>query len=130
MPVDVEFIKKQIDLVLEEEKVVYAKTGMLYSPEIIKAIANKVKEHDLKLVVDPVMIAGSGGLLSKNNIAQSLKKDLLLIFVILIEAPNRDRFRAKRRISHYNKSRRSIQNNKYKSACITARFSNLTFLLL
>ena len=77
MPVDVEFIKKQIDLVLEEEKVVYAKTGMLYSPEIINAIADKVKKHDLKLVVDPVMIAGSGGLLSKNNVAQSLKKDLL-----------------------------------------------------
>ncbi|MGV8144724.1 MAG: bifunctional hydroxymethylpyrimidine kinase/phosphomethylpyrimidine kinase [Methanothermobacter sp.] len=77
LPVDVDFIKKQIDTILEEEKIVYAKTGMLYSPEIIKAVADRVEEYQLKVVVDPVMIAGSGGLLSGDDLSKSLKKYLL-----------------------------------------------------
>lgn len=77
MPIDVDFIAEQIDVVLEEENIFYAKTGMLYSPEIIKTVADKVEEYDLKVVVDPVMIAGSGGLLSKKNVVHALKKYLL-----------------------------------------------------
>ncbi len=77
LPVDVEFIEKQIDTVLEQEKVVHAQTGMLYSPEIIKLVRDKVEEYNLNVVVDPVMVAGSGGLLSKDNVVRSLKKDLL-----------------------------------------------------
>lgn len=76
-PVAVDFIESQIDLILEEEKIIYAKTGMLYSPEIIKTIASKVEEYGLKLVVDPVMIAGSGGVLTKDNLTKALKKHLL-----------------------------------------------------
>lgn len=77
LPVDVEFIKKQLDSVLEEEKIVYTKTGMLYSSEIIKTVAAKIEEYDLKVVVDPVMVAGSGGRLSKDSLVRSLKEDLL-----------------------------------------------------
>src|SRR5690606_23198933 len=57
--------------------IVYVKTGMLYSPDIIKAVAGKVEEHEFQLVVDPVMIAGSGDLLSQKNVVNSLKNDLL-----------------------------------------------------
>ncbi len=78
-PVDPQFIEKQIDSVLEQEKIEFVKTGMLYSPEIIKTVAKKVHEHELQVVVDPVMIAGSGGFLSKKGIAGSLKKHLLPI---------------------------------------------------
>ncbi len=78
-PVDPHFIEKQIDSVLKQEKIEFAKTGMLYSPEIIKTVAGKAREHELKLVVDPVMIAGSGGFLSKKGIAGPLKKHLLPI---------------------------------------------------
>lgn len=77
LPVYEDFIEKQIDTILEEEKIVYAKTGMLYSPEIIKTVAGKIEEYELKVVVDPVMIAGSGGLLSKDDVVRSLKEDLL-----------------------------------------------------
>ena len=75
--VDPDFLAQQIDLVLEEEDIQHAKTGMLYSPEIVKVVARKVKEYQLKLVVDPVMVAGSGGSLSQENMAESLKKHLL-----------------------------------------------------
>ena len=50
---------------------------MLYSSDIIKTVASKIKEYQLKIVVDPVMVAGSGGLLSKKDMVNSLKKYLL-----------------------------------------------------
>jgi hydroxymethylpyrimidine/phosphomethylpyrimidine kinase len=75
--VDTEFIAEQIDMVLEAEDIHYAKTGMLYSPEIVEIVASKVREYNLKLVVDPVMVAGSGGVLSDENLAESIKKHLL-----------------------------------------------------
>lgn len=76
-PVSTEFVAEQIDLVLEAEDIQYAKTGMLYSPEIVEIVASKVQEYCLKLVVDPVLIAGSGGVLSQENLAKSIKKHLL-----------------------------------------------------
>ena len=76
-PVDTEFIAEQIDMVLEAENIQYAKTGMLYSPEIVEIVASKVREYNLKLIVDPVLVAGSGGILSEENLAESIKKYLL-----------------------------------------------------
>jgi hydroxymethylpyrimidine/phosphomethylpyrimidine kinase len=76
-PVELEFIEKQIDTIMEQEKIKYAKTGMLYSTEIIKGVALKVSEYDLSVVVDPVMIAGSGGSLSRKDLGISFKKYLL-----------------------------------------------------
>ncbi len=76
-PVNTDFVAEQIDIVLEEENIIYAKTGMLYSPEIVKLVARKVKDYQLKLVVDPVLVAGSGGVLSQNNLVGALKKYLL-----------------------------------------------------
>lgn len=76
-PVDPQFIEKQIDAVLKEEKIEFAKTGMLYSDKIIKTVAKKAFEHELRMVVDPVMVAGSGGFLSEKDIAKSLKKHIL-----------------------------------------------------
>jgi len=78
-PVEPHFIEKQIDTVLKQEKIEFAKTGMLYSDKIIKTVTSKVSEYKLKVVVDPVMKAGSGGFLSKKDVAKSIKKHLLPI---------------------------------------------------
>jgi hydroxymethylpyrimidine/phosphomethylpyrimidine kinase len=72
-----DFIEKQIETVLEDLPVKFAKTGMLYTSENVKFISNKVAEHELELVVDPVMVAGSGDLLSVEGYAETLKKYLL-----------------------------------------------------
>jgi hydroxymethylpyrimidine/phosphomethylpyrimidine kinase len=72
LPLDINFINKQIETVLDQEKIEYVKIGMLYSDKIIKTVSKKVLEYDLKVIVDPVMIAESGGLLSQ-NIGDSLK---------------------------------------------------------
>jgi hydroxymethylpyrimidine/phosphomethylpyrimidine kinase len=76
-PVSTDFIEKQMDTVLEDYSIKYAKTGMLYSAENVKVVAEKVVFHDLNIVVDPVMVAGSGGSLSIGGYAESLKKYLL-----------------------------------------------------
>ena len=76
-PVSPEYIEEQIDSVMDAYDVEFIKTGMLYSPEIIKLVAEKVKEYDLKAVVDPVMVATSGGNLTKEDIADAFNKYLL-----------------------------------------------------
>lgn len=81
-PVNSDFIAEQIDMVLEAENIHYAKTGMLYSAEIVELVASKVKEYQLKLVVDPVMVAGSGGILSQENLVGAMKKNLLPMAVL------------------------------------------------
>ena len=50
---------------------------MLYSKENVKIVSEKVVEHELNLVVDPVMIAGCGTMLSAEGYAESLKEYLL-----------------------------------------------------
>ena len=76
-PVSPEYIEEQIYSVMDAYDVEFIKTGMLYSPEIIKLVAEKVKEYDLKAVVDPVMVATSGGNLTKEDIADAFNKYLL-----------------------------------------------------
>ena len=77
LPISPDYIAEQIDSVLDEYEVEFIKTGMLYSPKIIELVAKKVKEYNLKAVVDPVMVATSGGDLTKEDLANALNKHLL-----------------------------------------------------
>ncbi|MDO5860664.1 bifunctional hydroxymethylpyrimidine kinase/phosphomethylpyrimidine kinase [Methanobrevibacter sp.] len=77
LPISPEYIAEQIDSVMDSYEVEFIKTGMLYSPDIIKLVARKVKEYDLKAVVDPVMVATSGGDLTKEDLADAFNKYLL-----------------------------------------------------
>ena len=76
-PVSGDYISEEIDSVLDAYDVKYIKTGMLYSPEIIKLVSKKIREYDLKAVVDPVMVATSGGDLTREDLADALNKYLL-----------------------------------------------------
>lgn len=71
------YIGEQIDSIFDEYTIKYSKTGLLYSKEIIQFVSKKVEEFSLQLVVDPVMVASSGGQLAKEEMANSLKKYLL-----------------------------------------------------
>ena len=82
MPVPEEFIEEQIDSVMDSYDVEFIKTGMLYSPEIIKMVSKKIREYDLKAVVDPVMVATSGGDLTREDIAKAFNKYLLPLSVL------------------------------------------------
>jgi len=88
MPINGKYIEEQIDSIFDGygDYISYGKTGMLYSAEIIKTVAKKIKEYDINVVVDPVMVASAGGSLlkeehkiqkAKEEIANSFKKYLL-----------------------------------------------------
>ena len=55
------FVRAQIDAVLDDIGADAAKTGMLFSKPLIEAVADALAPRNLPLVVDPVMLASSGG---------------------------------------------------------------------
>lgn len=75
--IETSYVEDQIDAVLDTYNVEYIKTGMLYSTDIIKSVSKKIREYNLKAVVDPVMVSTSGGELAKNDLSQNLLKYLL-----------------------------------------------------
>lgn len=75
--IETSYIEEQINAVLDTYNVEYIKTGMLYSTDIIKSVSKKIREYNLKAVVDPVMVSTSGGELAKNDLSQNLLKYLL-----------------------------------------------------
>jgi hydroxymethylpyrimidine/phosphomethylpyrimidine kinase len=55
-----DFVRAQIDAVLDDIGADAAKTGMLASAPLIEAVAEALAPRDLPLVVDPVLLASSG----------------------------------------------------------------------
>ncbi|WP_338103028.1 bifunctional hydroxymethylpyrimidine kinase/phosphomethylpyrimidine kinase [Methanolapillus millepedarum] len=72
-------IESQMDAVCSDMTVSFAKTGMLSSADIVKAVAKKVAENKIMLVVDPVMAAEAGGNLLQSSAVSWMKKSLLPI---------------------------------------------------
>ena len=73
-----EFVACQIRAVTDAFPVAAAKTGMLYSAEIIRAVVEPVIQQALPLlVVDPVMVAASGDRLLQPDAIDALCKELL-----------------------------------------------------
>jgi hydroxymethylpyrimidine/phosphomethylpyrimidine kinase len=83
-------VADQIRLVLEAFPVAAIKTGMLYSAEIIAAVAKAVipaLARGVPLIVDPVMVASTGRVLLKQDAIRMLRK---FIACATIVTPNRD----------------------------------------
>ncbi len=72
-----EIIEQQIDTLYDDITPDVVKTGMLYDGEIIKLVTQKIKQYKMKVVVDPVMVATSGDLLSQKNFVEILKNELI-----------------------------------------------------
>ena len=81
--VPVEIIKAQLEAVLDDIGVDAAKTGMLHTSEIIKAVAEQLHGHGVLTVVDPVMVAKSGAKLLQDNALDALKEHLLPIATVV-----------------------------------------------
>jgi hydroxymethylpyrimidine/phosphomethylpyrimidine kinase len=70
-------IEAQIDAVLEDFGATVAKTGMLASTSLITTVADCVRRWQLRLVVDPVMVAKSGAALLQPEAVETLRRVLL-----------------------------------------------------
>ena len=66
------FIRAQLDAVFDDIGVDAAKTGMLFSREIIETVAAYVEQRPVPLVVDPVLIASSGAQLLQDDAVDTL----------------------------------------------------------
>ena len=77
-PLSAEAVKEQITAVRQACIVRAAKTGMLFNSDIINAVADILEEdQSINLTVDPVMVAGSGTKLLKEDAIEEMKKSLL-----------------------------------------------------
>lgn len=73
--VPVEFVRAQMRVLREDFAIRAAKTGMLYSLEMVEAVAREL--GDYPLVVDPVMAAQAGGRLLEEDALAVLAERLL-----------------------------------------------------
>ena len=87
--VEPSMVAEQIRLVFEAFPVAAAKTGMLFSSGIIRAVAQEMRRRKkTKLVVDPVMVATSGAPLLKPEAERALARELFPLAVVV--TPNLD----------------------------------------
>lgn len=83
-PVPVEFVERQLDAVLGDIGADAVKIGMLYSAELIAAVAGKLRAYGVqRVVVDPVMVAQSGDKLLQDDAVEALKRHLFPLAEII-----------------------------------------------
>ncbi len=86
-PVPPKFIIAQIDAVMEDIGVDAVKIGMLHSPEVIMAVAKRLKHYQTpNIVVDPVMVSTGGDKLLQDEAVDALKT--ILFSVADVITPN------------------------------------------
>ncbi len=76
-------VEAQLRAVLAEGEVAFAKTGMLFSAEIVKVVADFFSSHSIKFVLDPVLRAGSGVSLLKQDAFKALVERLLPLSAVV-----------------------------------------------
>ncbi len=82
--IDPDIVAAQIRAVVSDIGVGAAKTGMLFSAEIIQAVAVTLRDVRLPyLVVDPVMVATSGDRLLQRAAEERLRQDILPLATIV-----------------------------------------------
>ena len=83
-PLPRDIIEAQIDAVCKDFKIGAIKTGMLYTSEIVKIVADKLRAENIRsLVVDPVMISKSGAVLLKPDALENLKSELIPLATLI-----------------------------------------------
>ena len=79
-----EFVEAQIKACFDDIVPNAVKIGMVSNSQIIKSIAKMLKFYNAKnVVVDPVMVATSGGVLMKNDAVNSLIDELFALATIV-----------------------------------------------
>ncbi len=68
------FFSTQLDVLLRDIRPDASKSGMLYSTETVKIVAEKIKQYSLKnLVIDPLTVSSTGVSLIKEGVPEAIK---------------------------------------------------------
>jgi hydroxymethylpyrimidine/phosphomethylpyrimidine kinase len=78
-----EFVRAQLEAVVDDVGVDAAKTGMLFSTAVIETVADFLAEHPVQLVVDPVMVASSGARLLQEDAVAALVSRLFPLAAVV-----------------------------------------------
>jgi len=83
-------LRSQIRILFDNYPVVAVKTGMLYSRQLLRVVAEELADRlgTFHLVVDPVMVASSGDSLLKKDAVRAYEKELMPLADII--TPNLD----------------------------------------
>lgn len=82
------FVDQQMGSVFDDLDIAAVKTGMLGTPDIIRAVAVRLAKAGVPCVVDPVMVATSGDLLIEEAAVAVLKEELFPVATVI--TPNVD----------------------------------------
>ena len=74
---DPDFVALELKTVLEGFPVAAAKTGMLFSADIIRAVSPILRQREFPLVADPVSVSQSGSRLLQEDAVTALKEEIL-----------------------------------------------------
>ncbi len=77
------FVVAQLDAVFGDLPVAAAKTGMLFSRELIETVADYLSGRPVPLVVDPVMVASSGAKLLRDDAVATLIQRLFPLATVV-----------------------------------------------
>ena len=77
------FVEAQLEAVFDDIGVDAAKTGMLFSREVIETVADFLSEHRVPLVVDPVMVASSGAKLLEYDAVDTLVRKIFPLATVV-----------------------------------------------
>ena len=81
--IDPQIVREQIRAVVSDIGVDAVKTGMLYTRDIIRAVAEELSQLKAPIVVDPVMVAKSGAKLLKEDAEEALIKRILPLATVV-----------------------------------------------
>jgi hydroxymethylpyrimidine/phosphomethylpyrimidine kinase len=90
--VSAEMVCAQMEVLLQSFPVAAIKTGLLFSGEIVSAVAQTLRAHAVRatssLVIDPVMVATSGDLLLRDDAVEAYERELFPLAALV--TPNLD----------------------------------------
>ncbi|MFH1328609.1 MAG: bifunctional hydroxymethylpyrimidine kinase/phosphomethylpyrimidine kinase [Candidatus Bathyarchaeota archaeon] len=93
LPIPPKLVEGQLKAIFRDMHIVAAKTGVLFSSENIRVVAKHFRKYDLKIVVDPVLKAGTGVTLIDESALQAYVKELLPLATILTpNVPEAEKF--------------------------------------
>src|SRR5881227_2200553 len=87
-PVSAGMVREQIEVLVKNFQIGAIKTGLLCSTEIICAVANTIRDTEVPLVIDPVMVATSGDRLLDRAAIEAYEKKLFPLASLI--TPNLD----------------------------------------
>ena len=119
-PVAIPLLQDQINILLESYPISAIKLGLLPSRRCIIAITESLKDSQIPLVIDPVMIASTGDLLMEETASSTLIERLLPLATLVTPNIPEAQFILQRKIANQEELTTAAQNiaQKHNTSCL------------